>query len=685
VRSLWDDDDARAFASDPLASRVYTSRLIGQDASLVLHGGGNTSVKSKATDLFGDSHDAIWVKGSGWDLASIEAAGFAPLRMDMVRRMAELPSLSDARMVEMLRAALLDPNAPNPSVEAVLHAVIPFAFVDHTHADAVVTITNTPNGVERIGEIYGDRIFIVPYVMPGFILAREVYGMTRDIDWAEVEGIILLNHGVFTFGGDARSSYERMIQLVSEAEDYLELHAPLSVEGDDDAGGADAGSPMRKQRGAEATGPASDDHTRGDLVTLAHIRHAVSKTAGAPLIATLDSSANHVAFSSRPDVGEISSRGPLTPDHVIRTKRAALLVDEGVDDLAARVERYASDYREYFRRHAEDSLTPLDPAPRWVVWPGRGTVAFGRTLDGALIARDIVAHTVPAIERAELLGGWKALPEDDVFDVEYWELEQAKLKRAPAPAEHAGRVVVVTGAASGIGRATVDAFLKAGACVAALDVAAAVETTWNEPRVAALVCDVTDIKALDRAIESTVLRFGGIDVVVSNAGIFPPSARIADLSDEVWQQSLAVNLEGHRLLLKKTIPFLFAGWDPAIVVVGSKNVHAPGKGAAAYSVAKAGLTQLARVAALELASAGIRVNVLHPNDVFDTGIWTPDVLAARAREYGMDVEAYKRKNLLGRDVTSADVAALAVALAGRLFAATTGAQIPVDGGNDRVV
>ena len=689
MRSLWDDDDARAFAGDLLASRVYTSRLIGQDASLVLHGGGNTSVKATAADLFGDSHDAIWVKGSGWDLASIEAAGFAPLRMDMVRRMAELPSLSDARMVEMLRAALLDPNAPNPSVEAVLHAVIPFAFVDHTHADAVVTITNTPNGVERIGEIYGDRIFIVPYVMPGFILAREVYGMTRDIDWAEVEGIILLNHGVFTFGGDARSSYERMIQLVSEAEDYLELHAPLSLDDDDErgkasagttaTGGADAGSPMRKQRGAEATGPVAD------LVTLARIRGAVSKAAGAPLIASLDSSANHVAFSSRPDAGEISSRGPLTPDHVIRTKRAALLVDEGVDDVAARVERYASDYREYFRRNAEDSLTPLDPAPRWAVWPGRGTVAFGRTLDGAFITRDIVAHTVPAIERAELLGGWKALPEDDVFDVEYWELEQAKLKRAPAPAEHAGRVVVVTGAASGIGRATVDAFLKGGACVAALDVAAAVETTWNEARVAAFVCDVTDSKALDRAIEDTVLRFGGIDVVVSNAGIFPPSARIADLSGEVWQRSLAVNLEGHRLLLQKTIPFLSVGWEPAIVVVGSKNVPAPGKGAAAYSVAKAGLTQLARVAALELAPVGIRVNVLHPNDVFDTGIWTPDVLAARAKEYGMDVEAYKRKNLLGRDVTSADVAALAVALAGRLFAATTGAQIPVDGGNDRVV
>lgn len=662
MRSLWDDDDARAFASDPLALRVYTSRLIGQDPSLVLHGGGNTSVKAKAFDLFGDEHDAVWVKGSGWDLATIERAGFAPLRLDVVRRMADLHSLTDARMVEMLRAALLDPNAPNPSVEAILHAVIPFAFVDHTHADAVVTITNTPKGVERIGEIYGNRIFIVPYVMPGFILAKEVYGMTKDIDWAEVEGIILLNHGVFTFGDDARTSYERMIQVVTEAEDYLEMHAPLAADDED---------------GADAVTIAGDD-----LVELARIRRAVAKAAGAPMIAVVDSNPLHVAFSSRDDVGKIVARGPLTPDHVIRTKRTAFVAGNKLD---ADVERYAKDYRAYFDRNQEDGLSALDPAPRWVVWPGRGTIALGRTLDGAIITRDIVAHTVPAIARAELLGGWKALPEDDVFDVEYWDLEQAKLKRAPAPAEHAGRVAIVTGAASGIGRATVEAFLKAGACVAALDIAGDVLSLWNDARVAAFVCDVTDATALDYAIENTVRRFGGIDAVVSNAGTFPKSAHIAELSDDVWRKSLAVNLDAHRVLLQKTIRFLESGLDPAVVFIASKNVPAPGKGAAAYSVAKAGLTQLARVAALELAPAGIRVNVLHPNDVFDTAIWTPEVIAARAREYGLSVEAYKTKNLLGREVTSADVAGLAVALTGRLFAATTGAQIPVDGGNDRVV
>jgi rhamnose utilization protein RhaD (predicted bifunctional aldolase and dehydrogenase) len=227
VRSLWDDSEAKARGKDPLSLRVYTSRLIGREPSLVLQGGGNTSVKTRGADLFGETTDLLYVKGSGWDLAGIEPAGFAPLRLEAVRRMAELPSVTDSKMVAMLKSLSIDPDAPAPSVEAILHAVIPSAFVDHTHADAVVTITNTPDGMHRIGEIYGDRIFIVPYVMPGFELAREVYEMTRDVDWAELEGIILMNHGVFTFGDDARSSYERMIQIVTEAEDYLETHAPL--------------------------------------------------------------------------------------------------------------------------------------------------------------------------------------------------------------------------------------------------------------------------------------------------------------------------------------------------------------------------------------------------------------------------------------------------------------------------
>lgn len=659
MRSLWDDSEAKACGSDALSLRVYTSRLIGRESSLVLFGGGNTSVKTRAADLFGENTDVLYVKGSGWDLADIEPAGFAPLRLDAVRRMAEFTSLTDSRMVSMLKSLSIDPAAPAPSVEAILHAVIPAAFVDHTHADAVVTITNTPDGMQKIGEIYGNRIFIVPYVMPGFELAREVYEMTRDVDWAELEGIILMNHGVFTFGDDARSSYERMIQIVSEAEDFLELNAPLA--------------PPEVER----------EEVRGaDLHRLARARRAVARATGGPVFARLDASAESATFAARADARDLVARGPLTPDHVIRTKRAAWILDGDVDESA---DRYAADYRAYFERNTDGSLTCLDPAPRWALWPERGVVIFGRSHGDLSVVNDIVSHTLPAIERAEQLGGWQALPEDAIFDVEYWELEQAKLSRAPKPAELAGRVALVTGAASGIGRACVEAFLARGASVMALDRNDEVASMFDDVRVAAFACDVTDAVAVEFAIESGIRRFGGLDAVVSNAGIFPESARIADLTGDIWRQSLAVNLDAHRILLQKTIPFLGLGIDPAVVIVGSKNVPAPGKGAAAYSVAKAGLTQLARIAALELAASGIRVNVLHPNDVFDTAIWTPQVLEARARENGMDVESYRRRNLLGVEVTSADVAALAVALTGRLFAKTTGAQIPVDGGNDHVV
>jgi len=657
VRSLWDDSEAKARGKDALSLRVYTSRLIGREPSLVLQGGGNTSVKTRGADLFGETTDLLYVKGSGWDLAGIEPAGFAPLRLEAVRRMAELPSVTDSKMVAMLKSLSIDPDAPAPSVEAILHAVIPSAFVDHTHADAVVTITNTPDGMHRIGEIYGDRIFIVPYVMPGFELAREVYEMTRDVDWAELEGIILMNHGVFTFGDDARSSYERMIQIVTEAEDYLETHAPVAPSVND-----------------------AEEVRAADLRTLARARHAVSRASGGPLFARLDATAS--SFASRPDAPELVSRGPLTPDHVIRTKRVAWVMD---DDVEESVSRFTAAYREYFERNTDGALTCLDPAPRWALWPGRGVVVFGRSQGELNAVNDIVAHTLPAIERAEQLGGWQALPEDAIFDVEYWELEQAKLARAPRAAELAGRVALVTGAASGIGHACVEAFLARGASVVALDRNDAVTSMFDEGRVAAFACDVTDATAVEFAIESAIRRYGGLDAVVSNAGVFTESARIAEISGEVWRKSMSVNLDAHRIVLQKTIPFLESGIDPAVVMVGSKNVPAPGKGAAAYSVAKAGLTQLARVAALELAASGIRVNVLHPNDVFDTAIWTPEVLAARAKEYGMDVESYRRRNLLRVEVTSADVAALAVALTGRLFAKTTGAQIPVDGGNDRVV
>ncbi|MCH7548542.1 MAG: bifunctional aldolase/short-chain dehydrogenase [Candidatus Krumholzibacteriota bacterium] len=660
MKSLWNTKEAKKCGDDPLAQRVYTSRLIGAEPDLVLHGGGNTSVKASVRNIFGDDEEILYVKGSGWNLETIEREGFAPVRLDVLRRMAELPELSDTDMVSMQRSAMIDPNAPAPSVEAILHAIIPFRFVDHTHADAVVTLTNSPNGMERIVEIYGERVFVVPYVMPGFVLAKEIYEMSRDANWQEIEAMILLGHGVFTFHDDARASYERMIEIVTAAENYLEKHARID----------------RGKKNTAAPPPEID------LTGLASLRREISECAGTALTARLDSGPAAVHFSLRNDVRDIATRGPLTPDHIIRTRRSALIVGP---DIVADVLAWAEDYRGYFDRNTNGELTCLDPAPRWAVWRGMGTIALGPGDRAAGIVADIVAHTVTAIERAEALGGWRALDEADLFDVEYWELEQAKLAGAGEREVLEGHVALVTGAASGIGRSCVEQLLALGACVGALDVNPEIQHRFPQTGVIGIECDVTDPDDVAGAVDEVVYRFGGLDILVSNAGIFPTSETIAEMDAENWDRSLSVNLSGHRNILQKCLPYLELGIDPAVVMVGSKNVAAPGPGVGAYSVAKAGLTQLARIAALEFAPLGIRVNVIHPSDVFDTGIWSDEVLESRAAQYGMTVEEYRTRNLLGVEIESSDVAALVGAMAGPLFSRTTGAQVSIDGGNERTI
>ncbi len=660
MRSRWIEAEAARYSGDPLALRVYTSRLLGSDPSLVLHGGGNTSVKATAPDIFGDEEEVLYVKGSGWDLATIEAPGFAPVRLDALRRMATLEDLSDSAMVTAQRAALTDPYAPNPSVEAILHAIIPFRFVDHSHADAVVALTNTPDGEALVRDLYGPQMLIVPYVMPGFILARKIYEMTLDTDWDALSGMILLNHGVFTFDDDARKSYERHIEIVTAAEGYIGTRLE-----DMEKGG--------------------DGHSGGSvrLQDLARLRKAVSETRGQATLASLDDSAAVRDFSALRGATELATRGLLTPDHVIRTKRVPLVVSgEGAEKDAA---DYASAYCDYFARHTDGSLARLDAAPRWALWPGQGSVAFGASPKEIGVIDDIKRHTLRAIGWAEALGGWQPLGEEEIFAIEYWELEQAKLKSAGEAPPLQGKIALVTGGASGIGKACVEAFLGLGAVVAALDINPAVSDLFDGQNVLGICCDLADDESLEEAVETLVRHWGGLDIVVCNAGVFPASQSLAEMDSEHWDRSIRVNLTSQQRLLQACVPFLELGCNPAVVIIGSKNAPAPGPGAGAYSVAKAGLTQLARVAALELAEAGIRVNVLHPNAVFDTALWSEQLLQDRAASYGISVEEYKANNLLGVEITSADVAELACALAGPTFFKTTGAQIPIDGGNERVI
>jgi len=662
MKSLWNEQEAAPIKHDPLALRVYTSRLLGREPALVLHGGGNTSVKVRQENLFGETEHLLYVKGSGWDLATIEAAGFAPVRMDTLLKMAALSALADTDMVRLQKAAMTDPNAPTPSVEAILHAIIPFQFVDHTHSDAVVAITNTPGGEQAIRTALGSRVIYIPYVMPGFALARRVFELTRDLDWKNYDGLVLEHHGIFSFADDGRESYERMIALVSVAEDFLAAQGALEPQ----------------KSSVSSSGPSA----REDLLALASLRKEVALKAGTPMLAQLDVSAEALAYAALPNVEAISGRGPLTPDHVIHTKRTPLFLR---GDARAALDGYETHYREYFDRNRTPALKMLDPAPRWVIWPEQGVLSFGVSAKRAAVVADIVRHTMRAQRWAEALGGWVALPERDIFEVEYWELEQAKLKKSGGRPALEGKVALVTGAASGIGKASVDVLRAQGAACIAVDINPAVTSIWKGADVLGIQSDLTDRSAVDAAVAAGVRKFGGLDIVVANAGLFPPSARIEALDDAVWDATLDVNVTSQMYLFRAAAPFLALGLEPAIVVVASKNVPAPGPGAAAYSASKAAMTQLARVAALELGPEGVRVNMLHPHAVMDTALWTPEILENRAKSYNLSVDDYKKNNLLKVEVKSRDVAELVAAMAGPLFSKTTGAQLPVDGGSDRII
>ena len=655
MKSLWNDNEARKCGRDLLKMRVYTSRLLGQEEDLVLHGGGNTSVKIKEKNIFGETEDILYVKGSGWDLATIAAPGFAPLKLDALYQLAELDQLSDMDMVKYQRMALTNPAAPNPSVEAILHGIIPYTFVDHTHADAVVVVTNTSKGKARVEEIYGKNMMIIPYVMPGFILAKTIYDMTRGIDWESLDGMILLNHGVFTFDHDPRASYEKMIHIVSKAELYL------------------------KREGAKELKAKSKKKV--DPLLLANIRKEVSDLWGIPVLSKLDNSTASIGFSQQPKLKNISNRGPLTPDHIIRTKRTPILFTK---DHTKNLVDFSNSYGQYFDKY-NSGEQKLDTAPRWGILPGFGTVSFGPTSKHVKIIEDISRHTKKAITQAEKLGGWKTLSQKDLFEMEYWSLEQNKLKKAGTPKAMQGKIAMVTGAASGIGKACVEELVKQGAVVAALDISKSVFDSFPQNEVLALQCDVTKEKQLVNCLEQVVQAFGGLDMLITNAGIFPKSTRIEDMSEALWDKSLEINVTSHQRLLQLCVPYLELGFDSAVLIMGSKNVPAPGPGASAYSVAKAALTQLGRVAALELGEKGIRVNTLHPNAVYDTAIWTNEILKARAKNYGLSVKAYKTNNVLSVEVTSKDVAELAVAMLGPVFSKVTGAQVPIDGGNERVI
>ncbi len=398
MKNLWSDADSTLFDGD-LALRVYTSRLLGKDPTLVLHGGGNTSVKITESNIVGNQEEILYVKGSGWDLEFIEKAGFSPVRMNHMLSLAKLDTLSDPQMVNELKTQLTNATSPTPSVETILHAILPFKYVDHTHSDAVVTVTNTLEGEDRIREIYGERVVIIPYVMPGFDLAKDVARIFSEQSTDKTEGMVLMNHGIFSFGDSAKESYDRMISLVNEAENYLINKNAWDIEK-----------------------PEANFEQKNISNQVAELRQKISLTIGKPVLMHLTNSLLGFNFCNKADVKRIASKGPLTPDHVIRTKRIPMI---GRD-----INKYNEEYASYFNKNEINSKarkTMLDPAPRVILDKEFGLCAVGKNMSEIGIISDIYEHTMESILRAEKLGGFEALPAKDIFDLEYWDLEQAKL------------------------------------------------------------------------------------------------------------------------------------------------------------------------------------------------------------------------------------------------------------------
>jgi len=649
MRNLWNDKDA-AEAGPGLALRAYSSRLIGSDQALVLHGGGNTSWKGMQTDRFGTPHRVIWVKASGFDLGRMGPEGFTALMLDSLLRLAELPVLSDTDMVAEVKRARLNPDAAPASIEAIVHALFPAAFVDHSHADGVLILSNA-GGQALLERVFGDRVLILPYVKPGFDLARQIRAALAGEGLSGLDAIILQHHGVFTWGDTALESYGRMIAVCAQAANWLASNLPPLPHG---------------------------DPPPPDPVAVARLRGAVARLAGR---AVLSLPAGHMPAPEVAGVASHARHGTLTPEHVIHNKPFPAVVDLDPD---AGLEAFAADYRAYVARADDPGLIALPPHPHWTISTDGHVRGFGPTLARARVSADVAAANANALRLAGQIGGWQGLSEAELRALEYWELEQAKLRSQGAPLPLSGKVAVVTGAAAGIGRACAKALRDQGAVVVGLDLDPSIRDHMNRPGYDADVVDLTGEGAA-AALARVVVTYGGLDILVSNVGVFRTGASIETLDDAVWDETLAVNLTSHRKLLKQAIPYLRHGCEPAVVFIGSRNVTAPGAGAAAYSVSKAGLTQLMRVAALELAPEGITVNAIHPDAVFDTRLWTPEALETSARRYGLTVEEYRTRNLLRIEVRSQDVGRAVVALVDGTLSRTTGAQIPVDGGNDRVI
>jgi rhamnose utilization protein RhaD (predicted bifunctional aldolase and dehydrogenase)/NAD(P)-dependent dehydrogenase (short-subunit alcohol dehydrogenase family) len=671
AEAMVDRYGARGVPRD-LALRVYTTRLLGGDPRLVLHGGGNTSVKLRLPDLMGREVDVLCVKGSGADMAVIEPAGLPAVRLTELRMLLARDAMSDEEMVRAQRANLLDPMAPNPSVETLLHAFIPQLFVDHTHATAVLSLIDQPDGEARAADLYDGRMGIVPYLMPGFGLAKAAARVFAASPGAV--GLILHKHGIFTFADTAREAYERMIEMVSRAEAALQrgrraVFATAQL--------PQAALPLA----AVAPVVRGACSARDDKIEGAYRRLILEFRTGDAIL----------NFVNGAEVSRYATSGVVTPDHTIRTKNWPLVLEapesgkeaDFATGAKAAVGAFVENYRRYFERNnarCGGTKTMLDPLPRVVLVPGLGLFGLGRSRKDAAIAADLAEAAVATITDAEAVGRFESISEADMFDCEYWSLAQAKLgsaKELPL----AGQIAAITGAAGAIGVATARAFAAAGAEVALLDVdreAAGVAAKAIGGAALAVACDVTDLASVRAAFAAVAERFGGVDIVVSNAGA-AWQGRIGEVDEDILRKSFELNFYGHQRVAQAAVRIMLAqGTGGCLLFNVSKQAVNPGPDFGPYGLPKAATLFLARQYALDYGAQGIRANVVNADRV-RSGLLTADMIAARSAARGLSEKDYMSGNLLGREVTADDVAQAFLAQA--LALKTTAGVTTVDGGN----
>ena len=663
MKSLWNDKTAQQYVRDykkkkinkDLALRIYTTHLLGRNPKLVLHGGGNSSVKSVGKNLYKKDVNLIYVKGSGWDMSNLNELGMPGLELNPLLETIKLYELNDNDMVNLLRSNLINANAPNPSVETLLHAYLPFKFVDHTHSNAFLSILNQPNSQAIIKKIFGNKLGIVPYIMPGFSLAKECFKVFNKDE--KVEGLALINHGIFTFGNTAKQSYERMINFVSDVENYIS-----------------------KNKIKLKTHITKSKINVSDIVL--SIRKSFSSYSNKKWILKFHNDNDDRSIASTQNLNNLLNKGPVTPDHVIRIKSKILFISKNkylkIDE---EIKKYCLSYKKYFLKNKNfvNNCKIIDPLPRIIVLEGIGIVSSGKKLKDQKISYDVFKSMASSVLDAERIGRFKSIVEKDIFKMEYWPLERAKLDNAKAQSLD-GNNVIITGGGGTIGMAIAKKFRQEGANVILIDKKYDKDLLEKNNLHDCFIvnADLTNNQKLKKIVEKIVLNFGGIDVLISNAGRAFQGA-IETVDPKIIKKSYDINFLSHQNISQLVVQIMKKQSTGGLILYNlSKQAINPGKNFGPYGLAKSTTLFLMKQYALECGEYNIRVNGINA-DRIESGLLTKELINQRATSRGLSKEKYLSNNLLNKQVLADDVAEAFYAQT--LLKKTTANIITVDGGN----